>query len=57
MENFRSFKDATYFTMIPTKIKAHHECLSDKHINKNRVRALPMTVIYGLMPAENLISY
>lgn len=47
MENFRSFKDATYFTMIPTKIKAHHECLIDKHINKNRVRALPMTVIYG----------
>lgn len=47
MENFRSFKDETFFTMLSSKQKTHNDHVIDKRINSNKLRVLPMTVIYG----------
>ena len=47
MENFRSFKHKTFFTMISSRQKTHSEYLIDKKVNNNKLRVLPMTVIYG----------
>lgn len=42
-KNFRSFKDDTFFTMIPSKKRYHSEYL----INGGKCKALPVAVIYG----------
>ena len=47
MENFRSFKDETFFTMLSSKQKTHNDYVIDKSVNGNKLRVLPMTVIYG----------
>lgn len=47
MENFRSFKDETFFTMLSSKQKTHNDYVINKSINDNSLRVLPMTVIYG----------
>lgn len=45
MENFRSFKDETFFTMLSSKQKTHNDYVIDKSVNGNKLRVLPMTVI------------
>lgn len=47
MENFRSFKEETFFTMLSSKQKTHNDYVIDKSVNDNKLRVLPMTVIYG----------
>ena len=44
MENFRSFKDETFFTMLSSKQKTHNDYVIDKSVNGNKLRVLPMTV-------------
>jgi len=45
--NFRSFKEETIFTMIPSAKKMHSEYIIKVEDNKNTVKALPVAVIYG----------
>ena len=33
MENFRSFKDETFFTMLSSKQKTHNDYVIDKSVN------------------------
>lgn len=42
-ENFRSFKEDTFFTMIPSNKRTHGEYL----IKDGKCKALPVAVIYG----------
>ena len=34
MENFRSFKDETFFTMLSSKQKTHNDYVIDKSVNE-----------------------
>lgn len=45
--NFRSFRDETIFTMIPSAKKMHGEYVIKKETETDPVRALPASVIYG----------
>nr|WP_308624869.1 ATP-binding protein [uncultured Eisenbergiella sp.] len=44
--NFRSFRDQTIFTMIPSSKKTHNDYIA-REIKNESVRALPVAVIYG----------
>lgn len=46
MENFRSFKDETFLQCFQVNRK-HNDYVIDKSVNGNKLRVLPMTVIYG----------
>lgn len=47
-KNFRSFRDETIFTMVPTKKKTHGEYIFEKNLSdKKKVKSLPVSVIYG----------
>lgn len=46
--NFRSFRDETFFSMIPSAKKTHNEYLITKLQNETKpIKALPSAVIYG----------
>jgi len=46
--NFRSFRDETNFTMIPSNKRMHKEFLIEKDSNLySKIKALPVTIIYG----------
>lgn len=47
LKNFRSFRDETNFTMIPTKKKTYSEYIIEKKLSNSKIRALPVSVIYG----------
>ncbi len=46
-ENFRSFKNETIFSMIPSSKKMHSEFVIKKQLENNAIKALPAAVIYG----------
>lgn len=46
-ENFRSFKNETVFTMIPSSKKMHSEFIIKKQLENEAIKALPAAVIYG----------
>lgn len=45
--NFRSFKEETIFTMIPSAKKMHSEYIIRKQLQNGTLKALPTAVIYG----------
>ena len=45
--NFRSFKDETIFTMIPSQKKMHSEYIIKRKQKNNTIKLLPVSVIYG----------
>lgn len=47
LKNFKSFKNETIFTMLSSLQKTHNDYVIDRTISGNRVRVLPMSVIYG----------
>lgn len=47
MKNFRSFRDDTFFTMLASKQKTHSDYIINDEANGNKLRVLPMSVIYG----------
>lgn len=47
LENFRSFKNETIFSMIPSSKKMHSEFVIKKQLENNIIKALPAAVIYG----------
>lgn len=47
MKNFRSFRDDTFFTMLASKQKTHSDYIINDEANGNKIRVLPMSVIYG----------
>ena len=46
-ENFRSFKNETIFSMIPSSKKMHSDFVIKKQLENNTIKALPAAIIYG----------
>lgn len=47
MNNFRSFRDETVFTMLSSMQKTHNDYVINKTISGNNLKVLPLSVIYG----------
>ena len=47
VKNFKSFKNETVFTMLSSMQKAHSDYVVNKTISGNKLKVLPMSVIYG----------
>lgn len=47
MKNFKSFRNETIFTMLSSMQKAHSDYIINKTISGNKLKVLPMSVIYG----------
>lgn len=47
MNNFRSFRDETVFTMLSGMQKTHSDYVINKTISGNNLKVLPLSVIYG----------
>ncbi|MBQ8298269.1 MAG: ATP-binding protein [Clostridia bacterium] len=47
IKNFRSFRDETNFTMIPSAKKTHSEYVIKEEYDKGTIKALPAAIIYG----------
>lgn len=47
LKNFKSFGNETVFTMLSSMQKAHSDYIINKTIFGNKLKVLPMSVIYG----------
>ncbi|MCI8373984.1 MAG: ATP-binding protein [Lachnospiraceae bacterium] len=47
LKNFKSFKNEITFTMLSSMQKTHNDYVIQKNISGNKIRVLPMSVIYG----------
>lgn len=47
VKNFKSFRNETIFTMIPSLQRAHNDYIIRKAVSGHNLRALPVAVIYG----------
>lgn len=47
VKNFKSFRNETIFTMLSSMQKAHSDYIINKTISGNKLKVLPMSVIYG----------
>lgn len=47
LKNFRSFRNEVVFTMLSSLQKTHNDYIVNRTVSGNRIRVLPMSVIYG----------